>query len=74
MVLAVEARGFIVVVVVGMGLHASMDGKKVVTRVRLKGELVFWASVSFRFTGSTVWIFTQRSFGISQPEKSVCNY
>ena len=54
MVLAVEVRGFIVVVEVGLGLRASMDRKKVVTRVRLKEKLEFWTSVLFRLTGTTL--------------------
>ena len=53
MVLAVEVRGFIVVVEVGLELRASMDRKKVVTRVRLKEKLEFWTSVLFRLTGTT---------------------
>lgn len=41
--LAVEVRGFIVVV----DMAARIDGKTVVTRVRMKMELVFCTSVIF---------------------------
>lgn len=42
-VLAVEVRGFILVV----DMASRIDGKTMVTRVRLKRELVFYTSVIF---------------------------
>lgn len=51
-VLAVEVRGFILVV----DMAARIDGKTVVTRVRVKMELMFCTSVIFNLIDTIVRI------------------